>query len=197
MKIMNKCLIIGDSFVEGVGGTNTRGWAHKVSKFLNGYSVKLSGAGGDNVDDLIERWPNEIFNLYIIQVGTNDSRFRPSMSSHEVSESAFRDGLKKIFNLVRSGNIDAIMIFVGLFFADEAKTVPYKEDKIYNNISLKKFDELIESFCASSGASYISLDEINRDLSLLSDGIHPSPEGHSKIANIVVNNLKLKKIIQQ
>ena len=183
MKQAYKILLIGDSFVEGVGGKNSDGWAQHIKEKLNDYDVVVSGEGGDNTEKIIERWPKNPFDLVVVQVGTNDSRFRPSKGGHEIKPSQFTKNISKIIKLAKTKNRASSVILVGLLFVDEGLTVPYKEDKVYQNDGITKYDRLILEAAQKFGADYVSLNAIPTKSEFLSDGLHPSPEAHIKISN--------------
>lgn len=177
-----RILVIGDSFVEGVGGKNTSGWAHAVAAKLSGHVVEISGEGGDDTVKLLARWPKGVYNIVIIQIGTNDSRFRPSRGGPEVAPDKFKANLKKILDASKKINNASYIIVVGLFFVDEALTVPYKEDKVYKNVSIRRYDDIIKKVAKKKGTIYIAISDIATDASLLYDGLHPSDRGHALIS---------------
>jgi lysophospholipase L1-like esterase len=189
-KRTKRILIIGDSFVEGVGGVDSCGWAHEIQRSFPDFEFVVSGEGGDNTVKLLTRWPKSKFNIIVVQIGTNDSRFRPSISDHEITPGRFSSNLSKIIGKARRRNSAKSVLLVGLFFVDEGLTVPYKEDKIYQNDSIKKYDSLIERAASSNSAKFVSLSSVERNNSLLADGLHPSPDGHAQIATLVSKSLR-------
>lgn len=182
---MKKTLIIGDSFVEGVGAPVNKGWASLFKEYLCDDEVVVSGEGGDTTQKLVQRFPSIFYNNYIVQIGTNDSRYRPSIKACEVSPNEFKQNLAKITRRIKNMNQTANVTFVGLLFVDEVKTVPYKEDKIYKNTLLRQYDNYLSEFCASSSFTFITLESMFGKLEFLSDGLHPSESGHKEIFNLV------------
>ncbi len=83
-ELPRRALIIGDSFVEGVGAPQGKGWAAWLARKLEPWVCEVAGEGGDNTGDLIARWPTQSYDTYVVQVGTNDSRFRPSLKGPQV-----------------------------------------------------------------------------------------------------------------
>ena len=192
-----RILIIGDSFVEGVGGDESIGWAQVLENEFSNFAITISGEGGDNVDKLHNRWPSQSYDVVIIQIGTNDSRFRPSLGNHEVKLDKFENRLEALVSNCRSTNKAQKVILVGLFFVDERLTVPYKADKIYNNAGLHKFDKGIRRVAEKTNSEFVALNPLPTDFSYLSDGLHPSNSGHAFIAervkdsiNSIANSLK-------
>jgi len=186
---MNQTLVIGDSFVEGVGAPVNKGWAYLLKENLQQDSVDVSGEGGDTTEKIIRRFPHVPYERYIVQIGTNDSRYRPSLKTSEIPEKKFRDNLSRIIKIINNANQEAKVIFVGLLFVDEIKTIPYKEDKVYKNTLLRQYDKYIAELCESSGFKYVSLESMLGELSFLSDGVHPSEKGHREIFKLVKQSL--------
>lgn len=181
-------LIIGDSFVEGVGAPSEKGWAYLLADKFPDHKFSISGLGGDTTEKILVRMPSDFYDYFFFQVGTNDSRYRPSKKGTEIAEKKFKKNLKKILSGIKG---ESKAFFVGLLFVDERKTSPYKEDKVYSNVTLRRYDNLIKEFCESNEkAEYISLQEMLDNEDYLWDGVHPSERGHKEIATIVSSALR-------
>ncbi len=180
-----RLVITGDSFVEGVGGSNG-GWAQMLSRRLTDISVEIFGIGGHTTRELKQRSADEIGDdaaLVIIGIGINDSRIRPSLGQNEVPLEDFGANVNEIVsNAVRSG---AACIVVGLTTVDELQTTPFKEDKIYKNNSMSEFDAVLRTTALNAGASYVGLPSLAAIPDALADGLHPSNTGHRMILESV------------
>lgn len=182
-------LFIGDSFVEGVGAPAGRGWAHLVAENLSPAVSTIAGQGGDTTVHLLNRWPRTPYGNYYVQVGTNDSRYRPSLKGAEVSIRSFERNLRQIVRLARR-NSGARITFVGLLFVDETRSVPFKPDKIYTNDLIRSYDSVVRKVCSAERCGYITLDSIPRGNTFLADGVHPSEECHLRISQLVLDNIR-------
>ena len=97
----NHILIIGNSFVEGVGADGKNGWAQILSTQYKS-NMTISGVGGDTIKKILARFPKILdkkHQLVILEVGINDSRYRPSLKSREVELTEFLRGLNKFYNI--------------------------------------------------------------------------------------------------
>jgi lysophospholipase L1-like esterase len=184
-------LIIGDSYVEGVGAKKNNGWAFLLKDKMSKYLFEISGTGGDHTEKILSRFPGKEYNIYIIQTGTNDSRFRPSKNEEEIPVQKFKNNLLEIINKIHAINSNAKIMFVGLLFVKEEKTSPYKPDKYYKNVIIRKYDKIIENFANEHKIMYVSLREMLKNKESVYDGLHPSENGHIKISQLVANKLKI------
>lgn len=192
-----RVLIAGDSFVEGVGATRKNGWAQMLAAASPGHEFVISGVGGDNIRTLLERlraMPAHAFGLVILQVGLNDSRYRPSLDGHEIPIHEFRRAFHILLALLRhSGSVK--LVIVGLTRVDEAKTDPYKDDKHYRNRDIDVFDTELRRLANESGAAFVQPPRLNDDSANLVDGLHPSDKGHQLIFEEVWRHLRAEGIL--
>ena len=179
-----RILIIGDSFVEGVGDDVSGGWSARLNQF-GSYNVTSLGIGGDNTRDVLLRIPSSDrhkqhkWDLILVEVGLNDSRWRPSKSSNEVPINEFRENLKKIAKQLSF--VGHTIVFLGLTRVNEKLAAPYKEDKYYINKEINIYDNAIKEISYKIGCEYIPVPHLAPKDELLSDGLHPSPAGHKLI----------------
>ena len=177
-------LIIGNSFVEGVAAKDNFGWAQRLRNKFAHLNVLISGVGGDNIlkiNNRLDRLPQKKFDFVFLEVGINDSRYRPSINSEEVPIRQFKDGIKYFATHFRESNPSVRIFVLGLTRVDERKTTPYKEDKHYLNSNITKYDRALKEISQEIGLIYLSVPLLNDQDSLLADGIHPSDEGHKEI----------------
>jgi lysophospholipase L1-like esterase len=185
---MERILIAGNSFVEGVGAVEA-GWAHQVALSAVDATVAISGEGGSNTRDLLRRAPilaDRPLDLVLIEIGLNDSRWRPSLNDHEVPLPKFKVNLNSLHSYFRASGA-AVVTFLGLTQVDEALADPYKEDKHYRNPDIKQYDEAIQDVAEDLGAGYIGVPSLRDEPGLLFDGVHPSQRGHDQIAQAVLS----------
>jgi lysophospholipase L1-like esterase len=181
-----RILIAGNSFVEGVGAEEA-GWAYQVAATTPD-EVTVSGEGGNNSRDLLRRAPtlaNTVLDLVLLEIGLNDSRWRPSSQDHEVPLPEFTANLHALHSLFRASG-SRMFGFLGLTEVDEDLADPYKEDKHYRNRDIKQYDEAIREVARHVGAGYVSLPSLRGEPGLLVDGVHPTQRGHDRIAQAVL-----------
>ncbi len=180
-----KILIIGDSYVEGVG-SKSGGWAKAFSNSHPAYQICIDGKGGRTSIDVkhgIQKWQSFEPDAVIVEVGLNDSRYRPSKQANEVSPEEFEANLEEIFQTSRDIGAD-IVAFIGLSYIDERHTNPYKDDKYYSNSYVTRYNSIIEATALRHGCLFIQAPDLV-ELGALSDGLHPTEEGHSRIQSAV------------
>ena len=187
-----KILVIGNSFVEGVGATDKKGWAFLLKEEAPLHDFILSGVGGDNILKILNRVsnvPNIQFDIVILEVGLNDSRFRPSLQDNEVPLNSFSEKLMEFHLFFKSKNEKCENIFLGLTHVNEGLTNPYKKDKHYLNDLIEQYDGAVKKVASQIGARYFSVPVLADNLNNLSDGLHPSDTGHALIKEFVKNQL--------
>jgi len=197
-------VIIGDSFVQGVGDEKNDGWTGIFrKKFGDKFNIIVKGYGGNNIYDVISRLEKDLFpyqpSIVILEVGINDSRLRKSLNfSNEVPPDKFRKGLEDFVNRIRSRlGKDILFIFIGTTPVIDELVSPYKEDKYYSTFEAKKYNEIIRQFCESNNIVFVDVFKKFNSKNLkevLSDGVHPNFNGYQIIASEVITHFK--KVIQ-
>lgn len=185
-----RILITGDSFVEGVG-TVHGGWAQKFAvKPGCDAEIVIKGIGGQNTADLLARLEDELAlqpEIVVVGIGTNDSRWRPSLDRHEIPLAEFRRNLEILIARILERN--AMPVLLGLTRVDEALTIPFKEDKIYRNQYLAAYSDNIRYVARALGGTFIAMPELANTPGMLSDGLHPSEPGHRVLLEAVLAGL--------
>ena len=130
-------VIIGDSFVQGVGDEENDGWTGIFRReFEKRYNIFIKGYGGNNIYDVLARIEKDLLpfhpSIVILQVGINDSRLRKSLGfSNEIKEGKFRKGLEEFVNRIKQSlKMAPNFIFIGTTPVVDKLTTPYKKDKI-------------------------------------------------------------------
>ncbi len=175
-------LVLGNSFVEGVGATDTRGWASHLGNHLPHYRVITGGVGGNTSADLLSRigeFSHSAPAVFVIQIGLNDSRWRPSGGRCEVSIDDFRANMTRLLTYISSPAPEQYVL--GLTRVDETLTTPFKPDKHYVNRLIEQYDGLLREVATAHAAIYVPLPPLTQAPGLLADGLHPSDAGHRMI----------------
>ena len=191
-KVKTEYLIIGDSFIAGGGAHNNSGWAQMFKNNHPALNVEIAGVGGDNILKVNERLsalPKSAFDVVILGVGINDSRYRPSKDGYEVSLEDFQKGLDSFAKFFRQKNPDVSLFFVGLTRVDETKASPYKPDKYYLNKNIELFNSKIEETAHSIGVTYIQVPMLYENSGNLADGLHPSDQGHKTLYRVISSKI--------
>lgn len=184
----NTVLIIGDSFVAGTGASGSYGWAQRLQNNHPNMNFTISGVGGDNiraVNNRLGNYPQQNFDVVILAIGLNDSRDRPSKGRNEVPLDEFNSAIRSFVSSFSSSNPDIRIFFVGLTRVDESKTTPYSEDKYYINANIAQYDQALQTLSTELSAQYIAVPALNDTQGMLSDGVHPSNDGHQALMNAV------------
>ena len=180
-----RILVLGDSFVEGVG-SSSGGWAKMLADSRPADDVTVSGVGGDNTVKLLARtapFDSQRFDCVLIEVGLNDSRYRPSKDGSEVPIAEYADNLSTLARYFQERG--ATVTFVGLTRVDEGVTRPYKEDKHYINTELARYDEVLRKTANACDANYIGVPALADESGMLFDGVHPSEHGHRILVDVI------------
>ncbi|HDQ16778.1 MAG TPA: hypothetical protein ENN31_01490 [Candidatus Vogelbacteria bacterium] len=193
---MNIC-ILGDSITWGANDYERGGWVERLKvhcmERYDDIDIYNLGISGNNTDDLLERFEVEATrrdpNLIIFAIGINDSQYIEEKNNVRVKISRFSANLSNLFNTAKkmTNNI----IFVGLIEVDESKTMPtlWNIKKYYDNDNVKKYNKVIGDFCEEREVQYINIEKvINKDD--LEDGLHPNSQGHEKIFQKILMEIK-------
>lgn len=132
---------------------------------------------------------------FIIAIGTNDSRFLQEENKHGVGEQEFKANLEAITLAARSFTQD--ITFIGLLPCVETKVIATAKrrewDSLYDNQSIKIYNEIIKQHCQSAGLEFIDLNAFFEDKdidSLFDDGLHPNTEGHALMFDYISKRLE-------
>lgn len=212
---MAQILIFGDSITWGAWDEEG-GWVHRLKKdidkkiiesnFTYYDSVYNVGISGDNTDDLLARFESEASQrldedeetIIVFAIGVNDSQYVNEGKEHRVAIERFKENLEKL--LQQAKKISNKIIFIGLTPVDDSLVdpTPWSEGKSYKNEYVKKFNEVLESFCSQHEQLFVRVLEpfLEKDYKrLLIDGLHPNSEGHQLLKELVKSALVTNKII--
>lgn len=194
---MNIC-IFGASITWGAYDSEAAGWVNRLRMYFESKDKDIDvynlGVCGDTTTDLLRRIKVEAGSrnpgMIMFGIGTNDSQFVHSVNKQRTSPEEYKDNLLKLVTIARKFT-DKI-VFVGLTPVDESKTnpIPWNEDKSYFNERLNELNKVLEDFCNENNLIYISMDGIisNQDLY---EGLHPNAQGHKKMFEKILKEIKL------
>ncbi len=207
-------LIFGSSITWGAWDKEG-GWAQRLKSFCDSKAVETNynnytavyclGVSGDNTMDLLERFDTEVKarqdeeedTLILIEIGINDSQFVLDENKHRVSPEEYRKNLLTLVN--KSKQYNASLIFVGLTPVDSrVDPTPWTPGKTYRLEFVKKYEEILKRVSQEQQIPFIELmskfpgGEYQK---LLTDGLHPSTEGHKIMYEGVKDYLEQKELI--
>lgn len=168
-----KLAIFGDSFIENSSRVWDASYARRLFDLLNG-DCYLSGQGGGNTSNLLQRLPLELgtcFPKYVIlSIGSNDNNV-----------DTFKENLQKCIELVESINAIPILITVprrtnndNLSFINSVN--PWIKSLNYNYID-------IAMALSTGNGTTLDTTKINND------GVHPNEKGALSIIKWIETNL--------
>lgn len=204
-------LIFGSSITWGAWDKEG-GWAQRLKGFCDTKAVESNydnytavyclGVSGDNTNDLLQRFDIEVKarqdeeedTLILIEIGINDSQFVLDEGNHRVSPEEYRKNLLTLID--KSKQYGASLILVGLTPVDSrVDPTPWTPGKTYKLEFVKKYEEILKEVSQKQQVPFIELlskfPEDNYQ-ALLTDGLHPSTEGH-RIMFEEVKNYLLKR----
>ena len=181
-------IIIGDSITYGVGDTEYFGWINRLKKIHpTDYYFNL-GIPGQNSNDIISRFDNEISARYnkednfriIYAFGIKDALL---LNNNKINKEIFVNNLEKILTTTKkyTNNI----YFLGLLPVDITIRKNYQESNILF------IDGLIQDISQKENINYLKMKNVI-ELTDLSDGLHPNNIGHEKICQYIYKNIILK-----
>lgn len=157
------------------------------------------GIPGDNAEGIAQRLEYETEqradpeenNIFIVQVGLNDSLFDNKAESLERSPKEFQEDVEKIIR--KAGRFSDKIIFVGTLPVDErVDPIPWLEGYSYKNEYVEEYNEIAKSACRINGADFIEIFQKFKGTDfreLLEDGVHGNAKGHKKIFEEIRNYL--------
>jgi lysophospholipase L1-like esterase len=204
---MAHILVFGDSIASGAFDSESGGWVNRLSIELmkssgNRHFVYNLGVSGDNSENVVERFRREAeirldddenSDIFIFAVGINDSQFLIKEQKTRVSEIDFENNINELIKQARE--FSESIIFVGITPANEDKTIPigWDANKAYKNELIQKYNSIIRKTCDTQRVEFVDVLNPFKEIdykNLLDDGLHPNSEGHKKIFDLVLPELK-------
>ncbi|MBU0906564.1 MAG: hypothetical protein KKD18_05885 [Nanoarchaeota archaeon] len=212
---MTQILVFGDSITYGAWDIEG-GWVQRLRKFLDKkvidsnyeeyFLVYNLGIDGDTAEGVLKRfdaetkprvWPDEE-TVFIISVGGNDSVFVHETQRTKFSPEQFRTNLDKIVKLAKKHSTKIVLRGETPVDEDKVDPIPWLAGNSCKNRYIKQFDQIIKEVAKDNNVHFIEIyEEFEKEdyKKLLSDGCHPTTEGHELIFGIVKDYLIKNKII--
>lgn len=192
LRKMKKILVLGDSITEGASATNSFGWAQRLAAHMGPENCIVQGVGGDTIHSILnrlDRIPEFEYDLVLLAVGINDSRYRPSLHANEVPLQDYKKGLKEFVDYSRSKYPRTALGFIGLTRVDESRSQSLAEDLAYRLADAELYDNALMDFAAENGVFYFAMPGLADRPELLADGLHPTDKGHQKMLVAILDQL--------
>jgi lysophospholipase L1-like esterase len=197
----NKILVFGDSITYGQLDLEMGGWVNRLRlRLANDSSIASChvfnmGISGQTTGEILERFEREckgrvledFNNIIVIAAGINDSQLFDNAPLADEEE--LRANVKALIEKAKA--LTPKVIYVGLTPVDDNRTIPFIWDKSrkWINERVAAYDEIISTVCSEMGVRYVYVyDQI--DPATNADGLHPSEEGHEKLAEIMDNVIR-------
>lgn len=181
-----RILIIGDSLVAGEGAADSKGWAQQVAKTIGADTLGVPGATSR---EILNHLPSAPYDRVIVQIGTNDARYRHAKNATETSREEFYGNLDAIVRHFRAVSGAVEIVFVDLLFVEEQRTVLYRPDRSYFERDLRQAANVLAQFCEARDHRLISLRSLARGAERLTDGLHPEQTLHDEMAAMICGHL--------
>ena len=186
-----KLVFIGNSIVNGFPYDQKLCFVSLVRR-ATGYDVINKGINGETTSDILARFDRDVLasepDAVFIMTGTNDFIYGQTSV-----EQAF-ENLKKMEFMALNNARSITPIFITPLPVDAAMASKmWIAGADYDNVN-QCLTELAEAI-RSSGNEFIDLNKLYRECGKYHDGIHPLPEGHRFIADVVSDYIKRSSTI--
>lgn len=204
-------IIIGDSITYGIGDFEDGGWSTMFKKYIvnkddskvcNNY-VHIAGFPGATSSDILEKSDNilqsfmhkEFKNIVILSIGVNDTQVFNGETKNSIEH--YKENMLKLIK----GIIDkeCNLIILGLTQIESDEKFLWKPNKYYDNDIISEYDRdlklildydaELEKICKDNRIKYIPMQDVLEKTDFI-DGLHPNHNGHKKIVEHIIKNIK-------
>ena len=195
-------LIFGDSIAWGAFDLKQGGWAEMLKKAempKDGFVYNCSISGNTSTD-ILSRMGDEIdYRLdidddlkIILAFGINDNgrRNKDGDKTLVTDPFLFMENIYKIIAKAKTYTDDIIV--VGATKVDQLRSTPvhWDENLYYYNKDIFEGNGFLKQICADPNINVQFIDVFDLlDPSNLIDGVHPTPQGHLKLYNKIMNSI--------
>ena len=191
---VNIC-VFGDSISWGVCDPELGSWVTRLRNFCEtkyeNVNVYNLGINGETTTGLLKRVEVESKSykpdIIIFAIGTNDSGYLYVQNQHETLMEDYKKNIAKLYKI--AAKFAKKIIFIGLTNVDETRTIPWDEDELYANKSVKEYDDVIKDFCLKNKVKFILMDKLLENYDL-GDGLHPDAQGYHKMFEAIKKELE-------
>lgn len=181
-----KLVFIGNSIVNGFPFSRTGSFAGLIGQETD-LTVINKGNNGETTDDILRRFRRDVIDckpdMVFIMTGTNDFIY------NEASPKQAFENLSQMAALASANKIAPVLL-TPIPVNHTMASIMWMGGVDYNDVNrqLEEFTQLI----LESEYENINLNTEYRECGKYDDGLHPLPEGHRFIADIILKYLKEK-----
>ena len=202
--------VFGDSITFGKGDTIEGGWGGRLKKYFENKGVNHRlynlGISGDTTEDILERFDVEARarvrykhegdrHIIIFSIGINDAVLLTEKNVPKIEINIFKNNIQTLID--KSKSYTKEVAFIGLTPVDESLRVDRKGESLINK-RVEEFNNAIKEICLKNNIPFLDMfQEFSRleYIKLLDDGLHPNPEGHQKMYELIRDFLIGNRII--
>ncbi len=165
------------------------------------YEFYNRGISGNTLEDMEKRWDKDVLNInpdiISILIGINDiDKFINKNDSSEFDYASWEIRYRALLNSCLSRNNDIKIILCSPFVCNSGKLLKENKFEEYNKM-VEKCSSIVRNIANDYKAIFIPFNELFNNLNKESikpnnywiwDGIHPSPAGHYKMAELWIEN---------
>ncbi len=204
-------IIIGDSITYGIGDFESCGWATMLknyiinkddSKVCNNY-VHIAGFPGATSSDILNKinsilqsfMHKEFTNTVILSIGVNDTQIFNGEPKNNIEQ--YKSNVGKIAKIVTDNECN--LVILGLTRIESDEKFLWKPNKYYDNDIISEYDRdlklildydaELKELCNNNKIKYITMQDVLAKTDFI-DGLHPNYDGHKKIVEHVIENIK-------
>ena len=205
-----RILVFGDSIAWGASDTQG-GWVARLDRMIKmNAGSQTAGAypqiynlsiSGETIHGTLERFEAEANSrrgqhdlAIVFAVGVNDTLIEDDTPWCEVA--AVEHDLREL--LEKSHRFSGDIFFLGPVAVDESRTRPVSwGNYVYTQARIDEFEAMYQKVSDEQKVTYISLREVFTGRpELLSDGLHPTDQGHEVICQLVCPKLDEHCLLQ-
>ncbi len=170
-----------------------------------GYRFYNRGISGNTLDDMEARWHDDVIahspDVVSILIGTNDvHRYIESDRSGPFDFDSWEKRYRALLDITRDSLPEVRFVLGSPFTAYTGNMRNYNSTEDFNlrKSTIEHLDSIVEKIAADYGAVFVPYHELFKQLGndypalpdnyWIWDGIHPTPSGHRKMADMWLNN---------
>ena len=202
--------VFGDSITFGKGDTLDQGWCGRLKKYFENkggnHRLYNLGISGDTTTGVLERFDveakarvrfkhEEDRHIIIFSIGINDTVLYEKGTIPRIEINVFKNNIQELID--KSKSYTKEVLFIGLTPVDESLRTNRKGETLSNK-RIEEFNNAIKEICQKNDIPFLDMfQELSKSdfKKLLNDGLHPNPEGHQKMHELIKNFLIENKVI--
>ncbi len=204
-------IIIGDSITYGIGDFESCGWATMFknyiinkddSKVCNNY-VHIAGFPGATSSDILEKVDNmlqsfmhkEFTNTVMLSIGVNDTQVFNGATKNSIE--SYKENMQKLIRIITDKGCS--LVILGLTRIESDEKFLWKPNKNYDSNIISEYDRNLKlildydvelkNLCQNNKIKYIPMQDVLKKSDFI-DGLHPNQNGHKKIFEYIIENIK-------